>query len=87
MIKVKPNEKQNFKTFEIDIPEIGWKDRVALNNRMIEAENSDGSPMFDFWGDIVMDYCKITEEEINKYSTDEIIAIANMIFDVANKKK
>ena len=29
----------------------------------------------------------IKETELNKYSTDEIIAIANTIFEVANKKK
>ena len=67
MAKIKPNEKQDFKVFEIDIPDISWKQRVDLNNRMIKAENSGEPPLFDFWGNIIIEYCNISEEEINKY--------------------
>ena len=53
---------------------------------MIE-NGSNGVPNFSFWGEIVLKYSTMTEEEINKYSTDEIIAMANKIFEVANAKK
>ena len=32
-------------------------------------------------------YPSLKETELNKYSTDEIIGIANTIFEIANKKK
>lgn len=85
-VKVKPNDKQDFKTFELEINEITWKKRCELNDLMIE-NGSNGVPNFSFWGEIVLKYSTMTEEEINKYSTDEIIAMANKIFEVANAKK
>ena len=51
-------------------------------------EHSSGKiPPFSFWGEIVLNYSNMTEEEINKFSTDEIIAMANKVFEVANSKK
>ena len=86
-IKVKPNEDQDFKQFEIPMKDINWKMRCELNDMMIK-ENSNGSiPSFSWWGDIVLKYTDMKENELNKYSTDEIIGIANAIFEVANKKK
>ena len=88
-IKVKPSEgqEQDFKTFEIAMKDINWKMRCELNDMMIK-ENSNGSmPSFTWWGEIVLKYTDLKESELNKYSTDEIIAIANTIFEVANKKK
>ena len=86
-IKVKPAENQDFKTFQIPIKEIDWKKRCELNDIMIK-ENSNGSmPSFSWWGSVVLKYTELKESELNKYSTDEIIAIANTIFEFANKKK
>ena len=84
--KVKPNDKQTFKEFEIEIDEITWKKRCELNDKMLE-HSSGKIPPFSFWGEIVLNYSNMTEEEINKYSTDEIIAMANKVFEVANSKK
>ena len=85
--KVKPTEDQDFKAFEVEIKDITWKMRCELNDLMIK-QNADGSmPPFSFWGDVVLKYTPLKEEELNKYSTNEIIAIANTIFEVANKKK
>ena len=86
-IKVKPSDGQNFKPFEIEIRDIDWKRRCALNDKMIK-ENSNGSmPSFSWWGEIVLQFTELKEVELNNYSTDEIISIANTIFEVANKKK
>tara|TARA_Y100000310_G_C20111957_1_gene547535 strand:+ start:112 stop:381 length:270 start_codon:yes stop_codon:yes gene_type:complete len=86
-IKVQPKEDQDFKTFQVEIKDISWKMRCELNDKMIK-ENSNGSmPSFSWWGEIVLKYTGLKETELNKYSTDEIIAIANAIFEVANKKK
>ena len=55
---------------------------------MMIKENSNGHiPSFSWWGNIVLKFTELKETELNKYTTDEIIAIANTIFEVANKKK
>ena len=86
-IKVKPTEDQDFKQFEIPIKDINWKMRCELNDMMIKENSTDTMPSFSWWGDIVLKYTELKESELNKYSTDEIIAIANTIFLIANKKK
>ena len=86
-IKIKPNDEQDFKPFDIAIKDINWKMRCDLNDMMIK-ENSNGSmPSFSWWGEIVLKFTDLKESELNKYSTDEIIGIANAVFEVANKKK
>ena len=86
-VKVKATEGQDFKTFEVDIPQITWKKRCELNDMMLK-ENSNGKmPSFSWWGNVVLKYTEIKEDKLNDFSTDEIIAIANAIFEEANKKK
>ena len=64
-----------------------WKMRCELNDMMIEETAKSANPAFSWWGGIVLKYTDLDEEELNKYSTDEIIAIANAVFETANKKK
>tara|TARA_Y100001973_G_C5162040_1_gene314038 strand:- start:890 stop:1153 length:264 start_codon:yes stop_codon:yes gene_type:complete len=87
-MKVNPNKKlnQDFKSFEIEIKDIDWKTRCELNDMMLK-ETKNGAPSFSFWGKVVLDCTTLTESELNKYSTTEIIAIANAIFEEANGKK
>ena len=85
--KVKANDNQSFKTFEVEIPEIDWKKRCELNDLMIATTQEGNTPTFTFWGDICLKYTKLSEEELNNCTTDEIIAIANKVFEVANSKK
>ena len=85
-MKIKPTEDQDFKTFEIDIKEINWKKRCELNDKIIKEQGNGHIPSFSWWGDIVLKYTDLKEDELNKYTTDEIQAIANAIFEVANKK-
>ena len=86
-VKIKASENQDFKTFEVEIPDITWKKRCELNDMMIERTTGDKSPNFSFWGDICLKFTNLKEEDLNNWSTDEIIAIANTVFDVANRKK
>ena len=86
-IKVAPKEDQDFKAFEISIKDVNWKMRCELNDMMIKENSNGAMPSFSWWGDIVLKYTDLKEGELNKNSTDEIIAIANTIFEVANKKK
>ena len=85
-VKVKPNKNQIFKEFEIEIDDITWKKRCELNDQMLEY-SSGKVPPFSFWGEVVLTYSNMTEEELNKYTTDEIIAMANKVFEIANAKK
>ena len=86
-IKVAPKEDQDFKAFEISIKDINWKMRCELNDMMIKENSNGAMPSFSWWGNIVLKFTDLNEDDLNKYSTDEIIAIANTIFEVANKKK
>ena len=85
--KIVATEEQDFKSFEVDIKDITWIMRCQLNDEMIKRNKEGDVPTFSWWGDIVLKYTELKESELNKYSTDEIIAIANTIFEIANKKK
>ena len=89
VIKVKPKDGQKFKSFDVDLVDITWKNRCELNDKMIEAQQAGAGkiPSFTFWGEIVLDYTKLSEDELVKLSTDEIIGIANAVFESANAKK
>ena len=86
-VKVKPTESQEVKAFEVEIPKITWKRRCELNDLMISKNSNGEIPPFSFWGEVVLKFTKLSEEELNEYSTDEIISIANAVFEEANKKK
>ena len=85
-IKVKPTEEQDFKTFEIAIKDINWKMRCELNDMMIKENSNGAMPSFSWWGNIVLKFTDLKESELNKYSTDEIIAIANTFLKLLIKK-
>ena len=86
-VEIEPKEQQDFKKFEVSIKTITWKMRCELNDMMLQENAKNGNPSFSFWGNIVLKYTDLDEEELNKYSTDEIIAISNAVFETANKKK
>ena len=86
-VKVKPTESQEFKAFEVEIPKITWKRRCELNDMMLDISNNGTNPSFSFWVDIILKFTKLKKQELNKYSTDEIVAIATTIFETANSKK
>ena len=89
-VKVKAQTNQEFKTFEIEVVDITWKKRCELNDLFIKINNNKKQNEihpFSFWGDIVLKYTTLNEQKLNSYSTDEIIAIANTIFEHANAKK
>ena len=87
-MKVTPNKDlgQDFKVFEIEVTPLTWSQRCELNDKLHEVRTK-SEINFSFWGSIVLKYTTIAEEELNKYSTDEILAIANGIIEETNKKK
>tara|TARA_R100000808_G_C2099379_1_gene117003 strand:- start:590 stop:850 length:261 start_codon:yes stop_codon:yes gene_type:complete len=80
------SKNKEFKTFRIDLKELNLDERSALNDKFMQEAN-EGLPKFSFWVDVVRQGTELPDEEINKFSTDELIAIANKIFEEANKKK
>tara|TARA_R100001244_G_C5074936_1_gene112382 strand:- start:157 stop:417 length:261 start_codon:yes stop_codon:yes gene_type:complete len=86
-MKIKADKNQTFKSFDIEMKPVTWQQRCELNDLMIKESGSGSIPNFSFWGKVVLEYTALTEDELNKYSTDEIVSIANAIFEEANKKK
>jgi len=86
-MKIKADKNQTFKTFDIEMKPVTWQQRCELNDSMIKESGSGSIPNLSFWGKVVLQYTALTEDELNKYSTDEIVSIANAIFEEANKKK
>lgn len=86
-MKIKADKSQTFKSFEIEVKPITWQQRCKLNDLMIKESSSGSIPNFSFWGEVVLEYTELTDDELNAYSTDEIVAMANAIFEEANKKK
>ena len=86
-MKIKADKNQNFKSFDIEMKPVTWQQRCKLNDLMIKESSSGSIPNFSFWGEVVLEYTSLTEDELNKYSTDEIVSMANAIFEEANKKK
>ena len=85
---LKGDKENNFKSFKLEIRDLTWKDRCELNDNMSEeTEGGKVTPKFSWWGDFVLKYAKINEEELNSYSSAEIIAIARCIITNVNKKK
>ena len=84
-VKIDPKSKE-FKSFNIDLKILNLDERSELNDKFMEEANN-GVPKFSFWVDVVRQGTDLSDEEINKFSTDELIGIANKVFEEANKKK
>ena len=91
-IKVKPLEGQKFKEIEVSTKNWNLDTRRAINKLVapILAEENltkQGSMMFNVGCAILEMATTLTEEEIFKLSSGEIIAIGFRISDEINKKK
>ena len=51
-MKIKPDKNQNqeFKSFEVEMKPLTWKQRCELNDLMIKESGSGQIPSFSFWG-------------------------------------
>tara|TARA_R100000808_G_scaffold14669_1_gene34499 strand:- start:8053 stop:8310 length:258 start_codon:yes stop_codon:yes gene_type:complete len=75
---------ENIKQFNVEIKQLTLDERAEINDMIIDTEMSKN---FSFWLKIIRIGTDWTDEEINNYSTDEIIAIAGCIIEETNKKK
>tara|TARA_R110002020_G_scaffold144793_1_gene317949 strand:- start:140 stop:397 length:258 start_codon:yes stop_codon:yes gene_type:complete len=75
---------ESIKQFNIEIKQLTLDERAEINDMIIDTEISKN---FSFWLKIIRIGTDWTDEEINNYSTDEIVAIAGSIIEETNKKK
>ena len=83
MAKVKVKG-EGFKPFDVDIKELNLTDRSEINDFIMDSEVKKN---FTFWIDIVKRGTSFAEDDINKFSNDEIYALGGRIIVEMNKKK
>ena len=80
-IKVKG---EGFKPFDVEIKQLNLTERAEINDLIMDK---DIKKNFSFWLDIIKRGTELIEDDINKFSNDEIYALGGQIIDEMNKKK
>ena len=75
---------EKVKEFSLEIKELTLDERAELNDMIVDESLPKN---FSFWLKVIRLGCDLTDDEINRHSTDEIVAIAGSIIEEANKKK
>ena len=75
---------QSFKTFEAEVRLLNLTERADLNDKIMDQG---GNQNFSFWLQIIKDCTRYTDEELNEYSLDELVALSSAIIEDVNKKK
>ncbi len=83
-LKVKPNANQDFKAFEIEARQLNLQQRTELNDKLMDQSVPQN---FTFWIGIIKENTTYSDDELNEYSLDELVAMASAIIESANKKK
>ena len=82
-LKVKPNANQDFKAFEIEARQLNLQQRTELNDKLMDKSVPQN---FTFWIGIIKENTTYSDDELNEYSLDELVAMASAIIESANKK-
>ena len=77
---------EGFKTFEIEVKEPNLDEREELNAFLYKMFNEKNG-MFGPSINIIRMMTKLTDDDINNYSNDQIFQIAIEISNFVNKKK
>jgi hypothetical protein len=83
-IKIEGDKVKNFKSFEAEIRLLNLTERAEINDKIMEQKETQN---FTFWLQIIKDCTRYTDEELNEYSLDELIALSSAIIEDMNKKK
>tara|TARA_R100000781_G_scaffold43359_1_gene29705 strand:+ start:489 stop:740 length:252 start_codon:yes stop_codon:yes gene_type:complete len=83
MRKVKV-EGNNIKSFEVEVKDLNLTERAEINDLIFDSAVKKN---FSFWLDIIKRGTSLKEDEINKFSNDEIYGIGAGIIEQMNKKK
>lgn len=69
---------------KFEVKPINLTERAELNDLIIKNVES---PSFTFLVDVIKRTTKLTDEEINELSTDDIMILTEQCVSVVNKKK
>ena len=85
-LKIIPDKQSGhtFKAFEIETKELNLQERAELNDKIMDK---DVKQNFSFWLSIIKDNTDYSDEELNKYSLEELVQMSSKIIENANKKK
>ena len=77
---------ENVKELTFDVKDLNLDERIEFNN-IITKSGGVINLSFGEFVSMVRITTTLTDEEINKFTDTEIIAIANRCYEVVNKKK
>lgn len=77
---------ENVKELTFDVKDLNLDERIEFNN-IITKSGGVMNLTFGEFVSMVRIATTLTDEEINKFTDTEIIAIANRCYEVVNKKK
>ena len=80
-VKVKGD---GFKTFDCELKELNLTERAEINDLIFDTESKKN---FSFWLDIIKRGTSLSDDELNKYSNDEIYGLGASVIIEMNKKK
>ena len=83
MAKVKVKG-EGFKPFDVDLKELNLTDRSEINDLIMDTSIKKN---FTFWVDIIRKGTSFAEDDINKYSNEELYALGGKVIEEMNKKK
>ena len=83
MSKVKV-EGEGIKSFEVEFKELNLTQRAEVNDIIFDT---DVKKNFSFWLDIIKRGTTLTDDDIHKYSNEEIYSIGAKVILEMNKKK
>ena len=83
MAKVKVKG-EGFKPYDVDLKELNLTDRSEINDLIMDTSIKKN---FTFWVDIIRKGTSFAEDDINKYSNEELYALGGKVIEEMNKKK
>ena len=83
MSKVKV-EGKGIKTFECELKELNLTERSEINDMIFDTE---AKKNFSFWLDIIKRGTSLSDDELNKFSNEEIYGLGASVIVEMNKKK
>ena len=83
MAKVKI-EGKGFKPFMVELKDLNLSERSEINDIIFDP---DSKKNFSFWLEVIKRGTDLGDDEVNKYSNDQIFSLGSRIITEMNKKK
>ena len=75
---------EGFKPFDCELKELNLTERAEINDMISDTEVKKN---FSFWLDIIKRGTSLSDDELNKYSNEEIYGLGSSVIVEMNKKK